>query len=1130
MPGQPPHSWAPPLHPPGEHGHSLAAQTAAAYETHSPRKLSPSTTNSPIFLPPIARVTSSPFELQSREDDTRAADEQGLRPQYQLQDVESPKLSNADTYQQPDPTTTIQPRASGNLSPALGTGAQGFRSDAGQFGQARHKNSPNTQGTADGSATNAQTTARKPNGVRMPTPPPQQPTKSTLTSEPSQQRSGKARLNLLNPMSLLARRRTSQVVPQLASVPVLRAPAVKSQEFFDPRIRGTRVHDFNAPRPRRNLSHGDVRYGPGDNYGGNTHYKSSNAGAESTNVGEKEPSPRSGVNHTPVFTEDFEEEQYPAAGPHVRKASDISDLTVPRPAFAKGSRPLSLPPGSKSPEHANVKEDCRLASAKEDVDHGPPVPPKNDSEVPSNSPLNTKKRIAIDVPTSPSKSTGISKSRSRSISQVSGKDVSLHGFLSHTKSTSSRFSFDMIGAAEQERILEDRHRQKALDMSSTSPVLKDDRGYDLDDGIDDDFDYDGMDDDDGFEERIPGINADATEESEEGEAVYPGSSVSQGLKGFTFHPIGVLLENSPMSPVSTNMILTPRDENGDVIGFAKGSPGILAHSDIQTPASADLPIRASEVAKPNTGLPEESGLGLQGVSLSRAEEKATDKVAQPEPYETSVKFDDDDDLYFDDGIIDDIDQADSGGKFDESIFDMDDTDQYGRPKKPLSILPTLYSPPDLHDDLAACEHPNETESSNRNSQAQQSQQTVDSSLTSVTDDASPDEVKPSVEYGQLQPQPSVSLTHDTLLAYQHALAAAAHQAAANGRFRRDSSSLSACDERDEDHHSHKEADSLDISPELPYTFDDDGTDDFDYDDALADDAIIAEANAEALANDADGFYGQEFGFYSAPAANEAFYANGGYFGPHGIDGLVRSKSGRIGGREPNLTPITERSEYSNRNSIQLGGAGYASSVAGSSVPNPGLAQLADLMSEQDDENMSLSALMKLRRGAWGGSQASSIGNGSPVSGTMEEFSPNTAQSIWSPGSAVSQARRYSTFSISETSSAPASPTLPVVATAKAQDTSMPPPAPPAALLQSLSHRPLSPTMKNNMGMVDASETDTAFSKQGRSHRHTGSADSISYMLEGDAGGGERWVLERRRTAESGEVEILGREVVSGGRI
>jgi hypothetical protein len=38
------------------------------------------------------------------------------------------------------------------------------------------------------------------------------------------------------------------------------------------------------------------------------------------------------------------------------------------------------------------------------------------------------------------------------------------------------------------------------------------------------------------------------------------------------------------------------------------------------------------------------------------------------------------------------------------------------------------------------------------------------------------------------------------------------------------------------------------------------------------------------------------------------------------------------------------------------------------------------------------------------------------------------------------------------------------------------------------------------------------------------------MKEEDPVEGERWVLERRRTADSGEVEILGREVVSGGRI
>jgi hypothetical protein len=49
------------------------------------------------------------------------------------------------------------------------------------------------------------------------------------------------------------------------------------------------------------------------------------------------------------------------------------------------------------------------------------------------------------------------------------------------------------------------------------------------------------------------------------------------------------------------------------------------------------------------------------------------------------------------------------------------------------------------------------------------------------------------------------------------------------------------------------------------------------------------------------------------------------------------------------------------------------------------------------------------------------------------------------------------------------------------------------------------------------------------HRHKSSADSISYMKEEDSGE-TRWVMERRRTADSGEIEVLGREVVEGGRI
>lgn len=41
---------------------------------------------------------------------------------------------------------------------------------------------------------------------------------------------------------------------------------------------------------------------------------------------------------------------------------------------------------------------------------------------------------------------------------------------------------------------------------------------------------------------------------------------------------------------------------------------------------------------------------------------------------------------------------------------------------------------------------------------------------------------------------------------------------------------------------------------------------------------------------------------------------------------------------------------------------------------------------------------------------------------------------------------------------------------------------------------------------------------------------MAYVREDDEKGGKRWVLERRRTAETGELELIGRTVVLGGRI
>lgn len=49
-------------------------------------------------------------------------------------------------------------------------------------------------------------------------------------------------------------------------------------------------------------------------------------------------------------------------------------------------------------------------------------------------------------------------------------------------------------------------------------------------------------------------------------------------------------------------------------------------------------------------------------------------------------------------------------------------------------------------------------------------------------------------------------------------------------------------------------------------------------------------------------------------------------------------------------------------------------------------------------------------------------------------------------------------------------------------------------------------------------------------RMSSGADSVTYVQEKDAAGARRWVLERRRTSEQGFLELIGREIVEGGRI
>ncbi|PHH76989.1 hypothetical protein CDD80_1011 [Ophiocordyceps camponoti-rufipedis] len=316
-----------------------------------------------------------------------------------------------------------------------------------------------------------------------------------------------------------------------------------------------------------------------------------------------------------------------------------------------------------------------------------------------------------------------------------------------------------------------------------------------------------------------------------------------------------------------------------------------------------------------------------------------------------------------------------------------------------------------------------------------------------------------------------------------------------------------------------------------------GADDDEYGDVdgLDDDAIIAEANASALAYDSDGWYGQEFGFYSAPAGqhqtlhapkSSSFeYANGGFFGPNGMSAMDHSANGRMLSREPNLTPITERSEYSNRNSLMsLGLPAFSSSTP--AVQSPCLSQLA-AVGERGDEQMTLSALLRLRSKAWGGSQISltSSKDGSPRS---ERGDATT--SPWGHNAVPSQlhliggeyGRKNSLLSTaspdSEGVSDCGSPTMTMAVPVWSESAE-----PPASTGD---HRPMtfSPSSRSSWDTDDGN----THSRRGH-HRQRSSTDSVSYLRE-EGGGETRWIMERRRTGESGEVEILEREVVEGGRI
>ncbi|KAK6081480.1 hypothetical protein SCUP234_04685 [Seiridium cupressi] len=1063
--------------PQAGHGHGGASQPAPPPTS---QLVNPS-------LPPITRIASTESEVSNgaTEQESRQRDEQKpmQRSPYNAESgfIGGLALQNYRREQQ----DAMRP------APSQKTSSYG-RANMSTVASPTDRNpSPSFLSPTD--ATNSSATGKRPPGARLQTDLSVAPSQSNV-QETARDRRGIPFLK--NPISnLLLRRKTSQsVLPEL-SLPLR---TNREEPSYQP-IRGTRVHDFSAPRPRRIVSSNDV----------------ASLGVAKP-VREARPPPIQ------------ENESPPQPAPPVPPKDDL----------APSVRTSSVHSKSMS---VDANELSSLSSRREQGSN------RRQSSIPSS--IST---------------------LSRNISEVSNKDV-LSSLPRHMKSTSSRFSFDMIGAAKAEKLLEEKHRQRQQEKAadhSTPP-----RDSRFDDFDEDSFDYDAMDYDDGLEEAIPGVNCDYEEKEEEEvmeddfEPELDPDNDQENFAGFVFQRSNPV--SSLTSPLTAGLLPTPRDVDGNVIGYAmtKESPEPSRLSSASFSADETIKLAESPVGESPTGL------GIRGldVAIEALEQNTVQQVLPQSPF-SPKHLDKDDELYFG-GLGHEFEGEGDGSAIDESLFDLDDTDQYGRP------IPGLFA--SALAQRASTQETKKRESDDITSRTSAHSCTSDSTAhTSLSvglhqklaaleaqkeeKELSEEPVPPLPDHSEMSP--------DTMIATQAALAAAVQQAAASGKFRRDSSppppaelTITSPTTSGSTESNHNMGDAL-----SDYDYDDDfrgnGLDDYELDD----DAIIAEANASALANDDDGWYGQEFGFYSAPlsqtqrgsnALGEPDVSFGGYFGPSGV---VRSKSGHIVSREPNLTPITERSEYSNRNSIM---SLQMPNSAGRDGPlqSPGLAQLAMMA---DDDNMTLSALLRLRSKAWGGSQASlaSSRDGSPSD--RNGASSPMGQERDLVGIGPNHGRKNSAFSIwsvdSGAGSGSGSPTL-TMSMPGVPNSAIPPlnvstnstaNAAPAAPLYSPPPPPPPPGLGNFPPVIEDEEADpevlisspTIYSqpstaaevmsptvgvpsqrRPGMGHRHKGSADSISYHKEEDSGE-TRWVMERRRTAESGEIEILGREVVEGGRI
>lgn len=892
---------------------------------------------------------------------------------------------------------------------------------------------------------------------------------------------------------------------------------------YDPRIRGKVVHDFSAPRPGRKNSSSES----------GVPIVQAKEKRGSSEISQKRISPNPGPSfpddespsstereHTPIFKENFDE--------NVEPWHDDLDSPAKRRTSAFMYK-MSLQVSQSELDPSSLPAFARALP--------PKVPPKDVQTISNSidairktsspSPRPLLEKVLEDPPQNQGSSKPFPpmsppKARSRSTS-LSDTNLDGPGSPRRYKSNASRFSFDLagVGSAAQEQLLEERHRQqKAKRKERESMLSNDNETYDEDEYAD----YDDVNDDDGLEERIPGVNADAedfelpsTQQSMETKFVSPKES--------SFDSVSSRVSTGLTSPG------TPHDSQNQPNGFVISS---------LSPKVAQRQLEVSQSwSKENNSRPKSVPGTASGPAFSiqpLPREIASESNLAGLPSRDEYQEDDDDDMYFDDGMIEDVDDDENQG-FDESVFDDDTSRVYGLPLRDLKPLPALQNPNNLMTSQLKRKESHGANQSSSNSEIKKS--TLPESLE---DEATAAELMDSVTDLKQPARGSFSqaagLTQDNLGLHDQ-LALAANQAELAGRFQRSYSMAST----------HESNDGFDTSAQMrPYhdqmtmpvinlsgpSVGEDGEDfAFDeahigFDDEEADDPIIAAANAEALENDDDGFYGQEFGFFArASGSSESEYVHGGYFGPRVLEGIHRMNSGREN-KDPSLTPITERSEWSNRNSaISLAMHGYPLSAQYPSNP-----QLASLMDLPEDE-MSFEALQNLRRGAWGGSNGSlRSSNNSQNSGSPLNYLPpgmiitSPLQAANSNGHIVNGSNQNlatSLHSISSSNGHPSSADSDPSPLLESPTITLSTPQPGLYIQHPMG--PQSPPPTDNTSPVRRSAVIGKNPWSPSHSRNSSGAESVSYREEGG-----KWVCEKRRVDATGEIEVLGRSVVEGGRI